>query len=75
MATIPRQEKVLRRSRSHRIIGGVCGGLAEYFGVDPVLVRVIFVVIAIFAGSGLLLYILLWLLVPMESAEATAAGS
>ena len=75
MATIPRQAKVLRRSRSHRIIGGVCGGLAEYFGVDPLLVRAIFVVIAIMAGSGLLLYILLWLLVPMESAEATAAGS
>jgi phage shock protein C len=75
MATIPRQEKVLRRSRSHRIIGGVCGGLAEYFGVDPLLVRAIFVVIAIMAGSGLLLYILLWLLVPMEAAEATPAGT
>ena len=72
MATIPRQEKLFRRSRSNKILGGICGGLAEYFGVDPMLVRIAFVVFAIFAGSGLLLYILLWLLVPLEPATATS---
>lgn len=68
MATIQRQEKAFRRSRSDKILGGICGGLAQYFGIDPLLVRIAFVVFAIFAGSGLLIYILLWLLVPLEPA-------
>lgn len=71
MATIPRQERVFRRSRSDKILGGICGGLAEYFGVDALLVRIAFVVFAIFAGSGLLLYIALWLLVPLEPEAVT----
>ncbi len=68
MASIPRHERVLRRSRSDRILGGVCGGIAHYFGVDPLLIRLIFIVAAIAMGSGLLLYVLLWVLVPEETA-------
>ena len=70
MATIQREEKLLRRSRSDRILGGVCGGLAHYFGVDTLLVRLLFIVFAITAGAGLLLYILLWILMPLEDEEA-----
>lgn len=72
MATIPRSERLLRRSRSDRIVGGVCGGLATYLGVDALLVRLVFVLFAITAGAGLLLYVLLWVLMPLE--DATAGG-
>lgn len=70
MATIPRHEKLLRRSRSNRIFGGVCGGLAQYFDTDVWLIRLAFVVVAILMGSGLLLYIVLWILLPLESESA-----
>ena len=74
MATIPRQEKLLRRSRTDRILGGVCGGLARYLGVDTVLVRLFFVLFAILAGSGLLVYVLLWILMPVEDGETAPGG-
>jgi phage shock protein PspC (stress-responsive transcriptional regulator) len=56
--------KKLYRSATNRMIWGVCGGLAEYFDVDPVLVRVIFVVLALASGVGLLLYIALAIVIP-----------
>jgi Putative stress-responsive transcriptional regulator len=56
----------LRRSRTNRQIAGVVGGLAEYFGVDPTLLRVIYVVGSIVSAAfpGVLVYLLLWLLIP-----------
>ncbi|MDQ7815725.1 MAG: PspC domain-containing protein [Melioribacteraceae bacterium] len=57
-------EKRLYRSRKWRVFGGVAGGLAEYFGLDPVLMRVIFVLITLFSGIGILLYIILWIVIP-----------
>lgn len=56
----------LHRSRTNRMIAGVVGGLAEYFGVDPTLLRVVYVVVSIVSAAfpGLLVYLLLWLLVP-----------
>ena len=56
----------LYRSRTDRKIAGVCGGLAEYFDVDPLLVRIGFFVFALCASAGLWAYLLLWLLVPEE---------
>jgi phage shock protein C len=56
----------LRRSLSDRWIGGVCGGLARMFGVESWLVRLIFVVLILFCGIGLVPYILLWIFVPLE---------
>ena len=58
--------KRLYRSRAERMIGGVCGGLAEYFDVDPVLIRVIFVAITLGGGFGVIAYIILWIVVPQE---------
>ena len=58
--------KKLMRSSSDRMIGGVCGGLARHFDLDPVLVRLAFVLFFIFKGSGLLLYLLLLILMPLE---------
>lgn len=54
----------LRRSRTDKMIGGVSGGLAEYSGVDPLLWRVGFVALTFAGGSGILVYLLLWLLMP-----------
>lgn len=56
----------LRRSRTDRQIAGVVGGLAEYFGMDPTLLRVIYVVGSIVSAAfpGLLVYLLLWILIP-----------
>src|SRR4029450_10880441 len=52
----------LRRSRSTRQIAGVCGGLAEYFNMDATLLRVLFIVLAVLGGSGIVLYLALWII-------------
>jgi phage shock protein PspC (stress-responsive transcriptional regulator) len=62
----PPQPRRLFRSKDDRVIAGVCGGLASYLNVDPVLVRVATVVLLAFGGVGLLLYLAAWLLVPEE---------
>ena len=60
----------LRRSRSDRVLGGVCGGLGEFFGLKPLWFRIIFVILGILGGvPGLLPYILLWLIIPEKSSE------
>lgn len=58
----------LRRSRSDRMIAGVCGGLAKWLGWDPTVVRVLYVVVSVFsvAFPGIIVYILLWILMPEE---------
>jgi phage shock protein C len=60
------EPKRLFRSRKDRIIGGVCGGMGNYFNLDPVLVRVIWAVCFFAFGAGLLAYILAWIIVPEE---------
>lgn len=57
-------EKRLQRSRTDRSVAGVAGGLAEYFEVDPTLVRILFVVFTLVGGPGLLLYIIMWIVMP-----------
>jgi len=57
--------KRLYRSRSNRMIAGVCGGLAEYFNIDPVIVRIIAVLLLLPGGlPGFLPYIIMWVIVP-----------
>jgi len=58
--------KRLYRSQIDRMIGGVCGGLAKYFDIDPTIVRVLFVVSIFIGGGGILAYIILWVVVPEE---------
>lgn len=58
----------LSRSRSDRMLSGVCGGLARYFGVDSTLVRLVFV-LAVLSGLSPLIYIVLWVVMPEESAS------
>ena len=57
-------QKTLYRSRNNRMIAGVCGGLAEYFNVDPTIVRLIFVLIGLIGGPGVILYIIMAIIVP-----------
>ena len=59
-------QKRFHLSETDKKIGGVCGGLAEYFGIDSLLVRLAFVVLVLGYGTGLLAYLLLWLLAPKE---------
>ena len=56
----------LRRSRSDQWIGGVCGGLAQFTGLDAWLWRLLFALLVILAGTGFLFYLLMWILVPQE---------
>ena len=56
----------LRRSRQHKVLGGVCGGLAEWLGWDVTLVRIVYVVVSILSAAfpGILVYVVLWILMP-----------
>ena len=59
--------KQLRRSRSHRMVAGVCGGLGEFFGLRPFWFRLLFFILLLPGGlPGLVPYLLLWLIVPLE---------
>jgi phage shock protein C len=71
----------LYRSTADRMVAGVCGGLGQYLGIDPVLVRIFFVLLTIGGGSGVLVYLLLWILIPegdqgqLASAETIRGGA
>jgi phage shock protein C len=58
-------DRKLYRRRSDRS-AGICGGLAQFLSLDPTLIRVLFVVLAVLGGSGILLYLALWIMVPKE---------
>jgi phage shock protein C len=59
----------LSRSTSERMVAGVCGGLADYFNIDPVIVRLIFILVTLTSGIGLPVYILLWVIMPRSTAN------
>ena len=58
--------KKLFRSRSNRVIGGVCGGLAEYLNIDPTVLRVITALLTFVMGMSLWVYLLAWIIIPEE---------
>lgn len=62
------KEKRLTRSTSERMLAGVAGGVAAYFDMDPTLVRLIFVLLAAAGGPGVLIYLVMWLIVPEDIA-------
>ena len=62
----------LVRSSTDRMIGGVCGGLANYLGVDPTLVRIAFVLLVLAAGVSPLVYLILWVAIPSETSTASS---
>ena len=65
-------EKKLYRSQKDRMVGGVCGGLGEYFGIDPTLVRLLFVFFALAGGPGLIAYLIFLIVVPDESSQTSS---
>ena len=64
------QPKILYLSNKNRKIAGFCGGLAEYFNVDPTMVRLLYVIFTLLSmGTGLLVYLIAWLIVPRNPKE------
>ena len=61
-------EKKLYKSNTNKVIDGVCGGIGEYFNIDPTLVRLAWVVFCALGGSGLLTYIIMALIIPRQPA-------
>ena len=68
-------EKRWVRSRGNKMLAGVCGGLAEYLGVDPVIVRLAAVLLTLWNGVGLLIYLVLALIMPQEADIAPKANA
>lgn len=58
--------KKLYRSRKNSIIAGICGGMGDYFAIDPTWIRLIFIIFFFVGGSAFLVYLLLWFLMPLE---------
>jgi phage shock protein PspC (stress-responsive transcriptional regulator) len=67
-------ENKLYRSRSDRMIAGVCGGLGQYLQVDPVWIRLLFVLLLFASGFGFWAYLILWIIIPEEGRVTTATG-
>lgn len=65
------QGKRITRSRTHRVMGGVAGGLADYLNVDPLWVRIGFLLLSLFNGLGGILYIIMWFLIPNEDSPSS----
>jgi phage shock protein C len=59
--------RVVRRSRSERVLAGVCGGVGRYLGVDPVLLRIAFIILALANGLGVIAYVIAWVAIPEEA--------
>lgn len=64
-------DKRLYRSRKKKVVAGIAGGLGDYLDIDPVIIRIIFVLITIFHGVGLLVYIIMWIVIPEEAYQAS----
>jgi len=63
---MPPPIKRLYRSRHDKVLGGVCAGIADYLHVDPVLVRLLWVIFALIMGTGIIAYIIAWIIIPEE---------
>ncbi len=67
-------EKKLQRDTQHKVIGGVCAGLANYFDIDATLLRLLLAFLILFAGTGFWLYIILWIVMPAGRIEPSSDG-
>jgi phage shock protein C len=65
----------LYRSRTDRFLGGVCGGIGKYLGIDPTIIRLVFLVLLFTQGFGFLIYLILWILLPVEGGAEASTGS
>ena len=60
------KNKRLYRSANNKVFGGVAGGIADYFDIDPIIIRLLFVIIAVAGGGGVIVYLILWIALPLE---------
>jgi phage shock protein C len=60
------EPKRIYRSRNDKILAGICGGLGHYLNIDPVFIRILFIILLLTVGSGILIYLLAWILIPLE---------
>jgi len=63
------QQKKLLRNTSDKMIAGVASGIADYFDIDSNIIRLLFILLTIFGGSGILLYIVLWIFIPSDASK------
>lgn len=66
--------KTMYRSESEKIIAGVCGGLAEFFNIDPVIPRIFFIILTVLDGIGVLIYLILWVVIPTKSKQQVVSS-
>jgi phage shock protein C len=71
----PQAQRLLRRSSDDKVLAGVCGGLGRYLGIDPMLLRIAAVVLALANGLGVIAYVIAWIVIPEERAGQPAAGA
>ena len=69
------QKHRLYRSTNDKMIAGVCGGLADFFGLDPSLVRLVLVIMGLLGGHGVLVYLILWIVVPVQPTSAATVAA
>jgi phage shock protein C len=62
-------QRLVRRSRGERVVAGVCGGVGRYLGVDPVLLRIAFIILALANGLGVIAYVVAWVAIPEEQPD------
>jgi phage shock protein C len=72
--TMTTQQRKLFRSNVNHVIAGICGGLGEYMNVDPTIIRLVWILLTFLGGSGLLLYIIMYFVIPRASFEPTSVG-
>lgn len=63
------KQKRLYRSEKDKMLGGVCGGVAEYFGWDPTIVRIVWALAVLLYGTGILLYLICWAIMPIKGKD------
>ena len=68
------EPRKLYRSPTNRLVAGVSGGVGEYFNVDPTLIRALFVVLTVFGGAGLIIYLAMWIIVPVARKASPPTG-
>ncbi len=64
-----KQSKRLYRNTENRVLGGVCSGLGAYFNADPVIIRIIFILFTVIFASGILIYLVMWMITPEARTE------
>jgi len=72
---MPEPTKRLYRSQTNKVLAGICGGFAEYLNLDPVVVRVLWIFLTFFGGSGILLYIIAWFVIPLNPTPSAPIGT